>query len=129
MKIDPRNFDLPFDGVEGKLVIFPNFEASLGISHSVFVPFDKRNKGLGSKAHAYRLGVAKYLGFKNLICTAKVHNEAQIKILKKFGWLEVFRFGTYCSEVILFVKNLDNVSPIPIEKYPQNRLREKELDR
>lgn len=124
-----KNFKLPIKDVRGEISLFPGFEASLGISHSVYVPLKDCGKGLGTKAHAYRLGVAKYLGFKNLICTVRISNIAQIKILNKFGWKELHRLGTYCNTVILYLKDLSDVEPIAIEGYTPNFLREKELER
>jgi len=120
-----ETFYLPYESAIGRISLFPSFEASLGISHDVFMPIEERGKGLGTKAHEYRLGVAKYLGLNYVLCTVRETNTAQIKILKKFGWQPLYKMQTYCAKVILFIKDLKDVKEIPHPTFKPLLLKEK----
>lgn len=95
-----------YEGVTGLLEVFPGFCHSLGISYNVVVPLDKRNQGLGTKAHEERLREAKRLGYRYLLCSVRNDNKAQHKIMSKFGWARLAEFNTSCHSVTLFGKSL-----------------------
>ena len=117
-----------FEGASGTLELFPPMEASLGISHSSFIPYDKRGRGLGTKAHEHRLRYAKYIGFKYLICTVNVKNEAQKRIMEKFHWQRLTWFETYCSAVILYGRCLNDIEPLSALEVKDQQLNLKEKE-
>lgn len=61
------------------------------VSHSTFLIGDK-GKGSGSKAHRDRINKMLELGYDSAICTVVASNEAQNKIMDKFGWVKVHSF-------------------------------------
>ena len=70
---------------------FPK-SATIGISNSVYIIKEYRNKGLGTKQHKYRLKKAKELGFQILIAIVRSSNKVEKKLLKKFKWYKLYEY-------------------------------------
>lgn len=96
------------DGAIGEIDNLPG-SSQVAVLHSVFVPPDKRNMGLGSHSHKMRLTEASNLGYNYVMCTVSESNIAQIKILKQHGWkqLDSFISDKTTNKVILFGKLLE----------------------
>lgn len=71
-----------FFGVVGELVI----------SHAVFLPHDRRDKGVGQKAQAARINEMKRLGYDYAVCTVALTNDTQLHIINKYGWVKLTEF-------------------------------------
>lgn len=62
------------------------------VSTMVWVREDLRNRGLGKVLNSLRIDIARRLGYSVLLCTDRVNNEPQRKILKANGWQDIFTF-------------------------------------
>lgn len=100
---------LNYCGVTSVIEHFPAVACSLGIFHSVVVPWSARGKGLGTRAHEHRLKVAKAQGFKYVLCSVRKDNEIQRKILAKFNWKELDSTDTYCHNISMFGRDLSDI--------------------
>lgn len=79
----------------------------LCISSNAHVNHEFRHKGIGDLMHKMRLEAAKLNGYKVMICTALMDNEAQTKILRKNGWTAAYPFRNHNKQdVLLWVKEL-----------------------
>ena len=80
----------------------------VGILHGTILFPEFRHKGIGTIAHAARLDAAKKKGYHTLLCTTKVDNTAETRILDKFKWKRVREFYNPCTgnTVILWMKHL-----------------------
>lgn len=56
------------------------------IIHAAYVDPYHRRQGIGSQAHQERLHAARQMGYTFAICFADKNNDAEEKILKKWGW-------------------------------------------
>lgn len=79
------------DGCIGELTTLPGC-TQIVVSHSVFLPKNKRGLGKGSKAHSARLAYMEDLGYDYAICTVDATNTAEISILEKNGWNKLSSF-------------------------------------
>ena len=64
---------------------FPGCNQIVVSNHS-WIPPEKRGKGFGDKVHKDRLHMINLLGYDYAICTVKMDNIPQIRILEKNGW-------------------------------------------
>lgn len=63
------------------------------ISHAAFIYPELRGKGHGKKGHENRLKkIFEELGYDCALCTVRANNEAEIAILKRYGWKKVGAF-------------------------------------
>ena len=79
------------NGTIGEIDTMPGC-SQIGISHAVFRPVIKRGKGQGGLAHKGRLTHMEDLGYDYALCTVDMSNEAQLHILKKYGWHQIDEF-------------------------------------
>lgn len=56
------------------------------VSQHAFIYPNYRGKGLGQAQHFKRLKIARDLGYNFIICTVRIGNEAEMKILDNNGW-------------------------------------------
>lgn len=83
----------------------------VGVSYGMFVfPWDRR-MGWGTKEHPERLRQFQKLGYDYVLCTVNLGNEAQVKILERFGWkrLDWFRSAKTEHAVAVYGKDLTKV--------------------
>lgn len=109
-------YELNYKGVTSEIEHFPQISCSVGISHSVQVPHDKRGQGLGKEAHEHRLKFARHVGFKYLVCTVRKDNEVQHKIMAKFGWKKLDSTDTYCHNIVMYGRSLEDIPYEPVEQ-------------
>lgn len=62
------------------------------VSNHAFIYPSARGKGLGTLNHEKRLQRMKDMGYDLALCTVRVGNVAQIRILKKMGWEKLIQF-------------------------------------
>jgi hypothetical protein len=87
-----KNVRYTIDGVVGELTTLPGC-SQIAVSHSVFLPPDKRGQGLGKTANKARKELAfDELGYDVMMCTVNASNIAQTKILLDNGWYCVDSF-------------------------------------
>lgn len=51
-----------------------------------------RGKGLGSRLHKMRLDAAKAAGANAMMCTVRADNEAELALMRKFGWEQTWEY-------------------------------------
>lgn len=51
-----------------------------------------RRKGLGSRLHKMRLDAAKAAGANAMLCTVRADNEAELALMRKFGWEQTWEY-------------------------------------
>lgn len=56
------------------------------VSNNAFIQPTKRGLGLGSAQHQQRLATAKRLGYTYMLCTVRIDNTPERRILYKNGW-------------------------------------------
>lgn len=56
------------------------------VIHASHVKPSERGKGLGKAAHQARLAVVSELGYDCALCTVRMDNDPQLKILQANGW-------------------------------------------
>lgn len=94
-------YDLDERGIENSLIVsfsftsMPNCQQTL-ISYGVIVHYGLEGRGIGSVTHKFKLDFLRALKtvygqpwFDNVICTVNDENEAELKILRKNGWVEL----------------------------------------
>lgn len=62
------------------------------VSNHAYIYPDKRGRGLGTENHRLRVERAKELGYDAIVCTVRVGNVPEEKILENFGWKKAFEF-------------------------------------
>lgn len=75
-----------------KLIQMPGC-CGICISTGCFVANHCCNKGVGNLLHEFRKEISKCLGYTVLMCTDRVENTHQLKILDKNGWKHVHQFN------------------------------------
>lgn len=81
-----KDMKTKYAGVYGEIDNLPGC-SQIGVSHSVFVPPELRNKGRGKEANKRRLTSMKVdYGYDYALCTADMNNAPQIKILAANNW-------------------------------------------
>lgn len=75
------------------------------IFHNVTVELNYRNKGLGDFFHRIRLAVAYEFGATTALCTVRVGNSVETRILEKNGWSFLL---SVTDEVKLWARPLGN---------------------
>lgn len=78
------------------------------VSTGAYVYEEYRNKGLGSLLNELRQHIATELGYGLLLCTDKLSNTAQRKVLAKNNWQDVYTFTNprTGNELVISVKEL-----------------------
>ncbi len=74
-----------------ELNTFPGCNQIVMLNHVCIYP-EKRNQGLGAKQCRFYIDKAKELGYDILICTVITSNIPQLKLMAKFGFLELDTF-------------------------------------
>lgn len=95
------------DGVIGEITSLPGC-SQVGVSHSLYVPIEKRNQGLATSAAPNRFKFfVEDLGYDYLLCTIDNNNTTQKKILLANGWYQhvIFKSSKTGHNVALFGKH------------------------
>lgn len=82
--------------------------SQIAVFHSAFVLPQYRNLRVGEEAHLARLDLAKKLLYDAALCTVSATNEAQIRILRKNGWILIMTFKSRKTgnDVCLYAREL-----------------------
>jgi len=80
----------------------------VAVSYHASTQADFRGLGLGAIMNAYRLSLAKEMGYGSIVCTTTMENKTQRKILADNGWEETFQFTNPKTKhrVLFFRKDL-----------------------
>jgi len=62
------------------------------ISHNAWIADEKQGQGLGTIMNNIRIGLASWFKYGRLICTERIDNIAQTRILMKNGWTKESTF-------------------------------------
>lgn len=81
-----------FDGVFGEITTLPGC-SQVAVSHAVYTPKYRRGKGFGTAALIKRIAYARdELGYNFMICTVRLENTAEIKVLAGQGFFRLSKF-------------------------------------
>jgi len=82
--------------------------AQICVSHNAFVFPVMRGQKKAEDWHKRRLAEIKRLGYDRVICTVRINNLAQIKILERNGWSKMHEFtSSYSGNVVqLYIRIL-----------------------
>lgn len=75
----------------GYLAPFPGC-CGLMVSWGATVAYAYRHQGIGAMMNLVRMDYATELGYGQLICTDKINNDHQRRILTKNGWKDILEF-------------------------------------
>lgn len=103
-----ENVDFEHEFGQGHFECFPGNE-DIAVSTRASVYCTSMGNGLGSKYHKERLEKAKELELDYLICTCRLDNQAQMKILSNNGWkcLDTFISGRTSHIVCILGKLIE----------------------
>ncbi len=97
-----------FQGVYGELTTLPGC-SQVVVSHAVYTPKYRRGKGFGKQALKERLQfISGELGYDYILCTVRVSNIAEQRLLGSNGFFRLDKFLSSNSgeEILIFGKKL-----------------------